>query len=94
LTVTGLSGSIASAAGVGSGERVLEINGIRPQTAQEIVDIIEKMSYVSMTLGEIDPMAGAQVTRLIAMNPQNGKVGIQIGYRDLHINANKKIQYN
>jgi membrane-associated protease RseP (regulator of RpoE activity) len=33
-------------------------------------------------------------TRDIQMIPQNGKVGMQIGYRDLQINTNKRIQYS
>jgi Peptidase family M50 len=92
LIVTGLSGSIASAAGIGSRERVLEINGIHPQTAQEMINIIENASNISITLGELDAIAGS--SRLVNMTPKNGKVGMQIEYRDLHINMNKQIQYS
>jgi hypothetical protein len=28
------------------------------------------------------------------MKPQNGKVGMMIGYKNLQINTNKKIQYS
>ncbi len=50
LTVTGLSGSIASVAGVGSGELVVSLNSIVPQTAQDMIDIIEQDQAVDLVL--------------------------------------------
>ncbi|MBC7498711.1 site-2 protease family protein [Candidatus Gracilibacteria bacterium] len=91
LIVTSISGSIAERAGVGSGEYVVDINSIHPQTAQDIIDIITKNEIITLTLGtpSVPPN-----TRVVHMNPKNGKVGMQIGYRDLHINTNKQIQYS
>ncbi len=85
LMVTGLSGSIASTAGIGSGELVVSIDTIVPQTAQDMIDIIERGQRVDLIL---------EWGKQVHMIPQNGKVGMQIGYRHLHINTNKQIQYS
>jgi regulator of sigma E protease len=91
LIVTSISGSIAERSGVGSGEYVVEINSIHPQTAQDIIDIITKNESITLVLWE--PSVPPN-TRKIHMTPQNGKVGMQIWYRDLQINMHQKIQYS
>lgn len=85
LTVTALSGSIASLSGLGSGELVRSINSIVPQTPQDIIDVIQKSDTVILTL---------QSGKEIRMAPKNGKVGMQIAYRDLSIDHEKQIQYS
>ncbi len=42
LTVSPVPGGIAALAGVGSGDTVVSIDGIIPQTSQDIIDIIKK----------------------------------------------------
>jgi hypothetical protein len=85
LTVTSLSGSISARAGVGSGELVRSINSIIPRTPQDIIDIIQQSDIVTLVL---------QSGKEIQMTPKNGKVGMQIAYRDLQIDREKQIQYS
>jgi membrane-associated protease RseP (regulator of RpoE activity) len=83
--VTAVSGSIASWAGLGSWELVTRVNSIIPQTPQDIIDVIQKSERVILLL---------QSGKQIQMTPKNGKVGMQIAYRDLHIDHEKQIQYS
>ncbi len=50
LTISPVPGGIAALAGVGSGDTVVSIDGIIPQTSQDIIDIIKKGSEFSMTV--------------------------------------------
>jgi regulator of sigma E protease len=85
LTVTALPASIALAAWLGSWELVTRINSIIPQTPQDIIDDIQKSDTVILVL---------QSGKEIRMTPKNGKVGMQIAYRDLRIDHEKQIQYS
>ena len=91
LVVTSISGSIAQQAWVWSGEYIVEINGIHPLSPQDIIDIIQKNEPITLKFWEPSIPPSDREVRMI---PQNGKVGMQIGYRNLQINTNKKIQYS
>lgn len=86
IIISSISGSIASVAWVGSGEIVLSIDGVVPRTAQDIIDIVTRDKDFEMTLAW-------ETTRTVTMSPSQGKVGIMIGYKDLSIDKDKKIQY-
>ena len=88
LTVSPVPGGIAALAGVGSGDTVISIDGIVPQTSQDIIDIIKKGSEFTMTVETVWD------THSIRMIPKDGKVGMMIGYKWLQINVENKIQYS
>lgn len=91
LTVTSISGSIADLAGIWEWEKVVTINWVAPLSAQDMITIIQKNEPISLILWV--PSVPSTI-REVRMTPQDGKVGMQIWYRDLHINTDKKIQYS
>jgi regulator of sigma E protease len=87
LVVTPVKGSIAELSWAFSGDLIISINGIIPKTSQDVIDIITKNVEFEITLR-------GNVERSIHMIPKNGKVGMVIGYKNLQINDNIKIQYS
>ncbi len=87
LMVNPIKDSIADVSGAFSGDIVLSINGVIPQTSQDLIDVINQNKPFDITL------QGNQV-RTLRMIPKDGKVGMMISYKNLNFNENKKIQYS
>lgn len=87
IVVESLSGSIAELAGVGSGDIVASINGITPILPKDIIDIIKQDREFELVL------VGNQI-RTLRITPKDGKIGMMIGYQNLRINEDIRIQYS
>ena len=87
LMVNPIKDSIADVSGAFSGDIVLSINGVIPQTSQDLIDVINQNKPFDITL------QGNQV-RTLRMIPKDGKVGMMIAYKNLNFKENKKIQYS
>ena len=90
LTATSLSGSVAEQAWVGSGEIVISIEWKTPLLVSDIIDITAQNREFDMILQSTE---NPSKTHSVRMKPQNGKVGMMIGYKNLQINSNKKVQF-
>lgn len=61
---------------------VVSVNGITPQTTEDIIKQIKTSSSVQLELNRSGSIQ--QVT----MAPKDGKVGMYIGYNEFHLNEN------
>ena len=87
LTLTPIVGSISEKSGVLSGDIIENINGVVPKVPQDIINIIQKNIEVTVLIKRWTE------TKNITMLPKDGKVGMQIGYKNLNINKDFIVRY-
>jgi regulator of sigma E protease len=86
IQISPLSGSIASRAGAFSWDIIVSIAGVVPKTSQDVIDIIRKNQPFDIVLS-------GSVSRTVRMNPENGKVWMVVGYKNLSINKDIQLKY-
>lgn len=87
IELSPLTGSVAEKSGIISGDVVVSMNGAKIDHPQELIDVIKKNTTIALTL------SGTGGERNINLTPENGKVGMYIGYSNLDINRNYKEKY-
>ncbi|MDD2693360.1 MAG: M50 family metallopeptidase [Candidatus Gracilibacteria bacterium] len=87
IELTPLTGSVAEKSGIISGDVVVSVNGMKITHPQELIDAIKKNTTVALVL------SGTGGERNVNLTPENGKVGMYIGYSNLDVNRNYKEKY-
>jgi regulator of sigma E protease len=77
IILSPLTGSIAEQAGILSGDILIQVNDIAPETTEQVVKVIQSNEQVNLLLNR----SGSIVN--IILTPQDGKVGTYIGYDNL-----------
>lgn len=88
IEISPLTGSIAEKSGILPGDVVTSMNGAKISHPQELIDAIKKNTTIALTL------SGTGGERNINLTPENGKVGMYIGYSNLEINRNYTEKYS
>lgn len=86
ILLSPLTGSVAEKAGIQVGDILVSIDGKVFDTSESVVKEVQKGKTMNLTLSR----SGAIVT--ISLTPENGKVGMYIGYNEFNLDKNFIVQ--